>query len=206
MVHGLSLLQGGDAPNPELLRLARNRAIVIGHRIAIIGMSLWMIAGLAFPIGIHAISGHGYPLVYVKFILSMFACGIISCCLPFLATTWLTIRVFFPLLLANSTPEPGEQKKLMTLSWWAGFYFAVSPVAPLVAVLVLLLSSPLAASSNSYDPRLAVGGLILASIAGFVAAYFVWQRIRGDLAALAVVTRPPDQIGTTSQTTDSFLA
>ena len=144
--------------------------------------------------------------MYVKFILSMFACGIISCCLPFLATTWLTIRVFFPLLLANSTPEPNEQKKLMTLSWYAGIYFAVSPVAPLIAVLLILLSSPRIPTPGDPDPRLAIGGLIIASILGFGAAYLVWQRIRGDLAALAVVTRPPDQIGTTSQTTDSFLA
>ena len=198
MVRGLARLEAGDT-QAEPLRLARHRAIVLGHRIAIVGMSLWLIAGISFPIGIHLISGRFELDVYFKFILSMFACGIISCCLPFLATTWLTIRVFFPLLLANSTPEPNEQKKLMTLSWYAGIYFAVSPVAPLIAVLLILMSSTLV-------PRLAIAGLIGTSILGFFAAYLVWQRIRGDLAALAVVTRPPDQIGTTSQTTDSFLA
>jgi hypothetical protein len=95
----------------------------------------------------------------------------------------------------------------MTLSWYAGCYFAVSPVAPLIAVLLILGSSPLETSgAEGLDPRIAIAVLIGASIVGFLAAYLVWQRIRGDLAALAVVTRPPDQIGTTSQTTDSFLA
>jgi len=205
VVSGLLRLAAGDT-QPEPLRLARHRAIVLGHRIAIVGMSLWLIAGIAFPIGISAISRTLEPGVFVKFLLSMFACGIISCCLPFLATTWLTIRVFFPLLLANSTPEPNEQKKLMTLSWWAGIYFAVSPIAPLIAVVLIMASSPRIPTADDPDPRWAVFGLIGASILGFIVAYLVWQRIRGDLAALAVVTRPPDQIGTTSQTTDSFLA
>jgi hypothetical protein len=46
--------------------------------------------------------------------------------------------------------------------------------------------------------------LVLIAIAEFLAAYFLWQRIRGDLAALAVVTRPPDMVGTTTDTVETF--
>ena len=88
----------------------------------------------------------------------------------------------------------------MTLSWWAGWYLLSSPVAPLLAVLLIL------GFGGAEEARVAIAVLIVVSILGFGAAYAVWQRIRADLSALAVVTRPPDEIGTTSQTTDSFLA
>jgi serine/threonine protein kinase len=199
VARALTRLERGEEQSSDELRRARNRAITLGHRVAAVGMALWVVAGFAFPLGMHFWVGEPTLMAYLHFPLSMLACGIISCCLPFLATTWLSVRVFFPSLLANSTPEPKEQRRLMKLSWHAGLYLFFSPVAPLLAVLLILLS-------GNEDIRPAIFALITASILGFAAAYLVWQRIRADLAALAVVTRPPDEIGTTSQTTESFLA
>ena len=54
-------------------------------------MGLWVVAGLAFPIFMHVVAGSFPWFGYFHFFLSMFACGIISCCLPFLATTWLSV-------------------------------------------------------------------------------------------------------------------
>ncbi len=199
VAQALTQLDRGQDLSSDQLRRARRRSIAMGHGVAFVGMALWLIAGFAFPLGLHAWVREPVPTAYVHFPLSMLACGIISCCLPFLATTWLSVRVFFPSLLANSTPDPHEQRRLMNLSWYAGFYLFFSPVAPLIAVLLIL-------SSGNDDIKRPIFALISASILGFAVAYFVWQRIRADLAALAVVTRPPDRIGTTTDSVDSFLA
>jgi hypothetical protein len=193
----LRRLERNDPLGDEELRQARYRAITLGHGVAAVGMTLWMVAGIWFPVAIHLMTGVGPWDVYLKFALSMFASGVISFCLPFLATTWLSVRVFFPALLANSTPEPDEQRKLADLARYAGVYFFLSPVAPLVAALLIL-------SSGKPGTERALFFLILGSIAGFAAAYAVWRRIRIDLAALAVVTCPPDMIGTTTDTAKAF--
>jgi hypothetical protein len=196
----LMQLNRGEQLSADELRRARQRSITLGHWVALVGIALWVVAGFAFPVGLTAWVGKANLHAFVHFPLSMLACGIISCCLPFLATTWLCVRVFFPSLLANSTPDPHEQRRLMNLSWYAGGYLFTSPVAPLIAVLLVL------ASGAPDEIRLAIAMLIGTSILGFGAAYLVWQRIRADLAALAVVTRPPDRIGTTTDSVDSFLA
>ena len=46
--------------------------------------------------------------------------------------------------------------------------------------------------------------LVVVAIAGFGLAYLTWQRIRADLEALSVVTRPPDLVGTSSESVDTF--
>jgi hypothetical protein len=107
------------------------------------------------------------------------------------------VRVFIPALLASSAPDVGEQRQLMALSRQAGYYVFLAAVVPMLASLLLLLSST--------EVRSFTIVLILAGIAGFAAAYFTYLRIREDLAALSVVTRPPEMIGTTTDSVDSFV-
>jgi eukaryotic-like serine/threonine-protein kinase len=196
VARALGRLKRGELNSDEQLRAARHRAITLGHGVAIVGMMLWMVAGISFPIGIHLLVGHFAAKFYLMFLISMFACGIISSCLPFLATTWLSVRIFFPTLLANSTPDPEEQRRLTTLGRQSAYYFLASPVAPLIAILLIL-------SSGNASP-FAISILIGTSLIGLGFAYFGWQLIRGDLTALSIVTRPPDMIGTTTDTVDTF--
>ena len=58
--------------------------------------------------------------------------------------------------------------------------------------------------ADPLQARRAIVVLVVVAIAGFVAAYTTWQRIRADLEALAVVSRPADMIGTASETVESF--
>ena len=70
--------------------------MLLGHWIAGVGLALWLIAGISFPIGVHVLAGEFPVRGYIHFPLSMLTCGLISCCFPFLATTWLSVRVFIP--------------------------------------------------------------------------------------------------------------
>src|SRR5204863_7413196 len=97
----LARLNRGEMVEPDNLLAARRRSLVLGHCVAAIGLGLWVVAGLAFPLFIHLYAGTFPWKGYLHFMLSMLACGFISCCFPFLATTWLSVRVYFPALLAS---------------------------------------------------------------------------------------------------------
>ncbi|MDX1947988.1 MAG: protein kinase [Pirellulaceae bacterium] len=183
-------------PEDEL-RAARRRSLQIGHVVALVGLVLWLVAGLTFPTGLSLFTETFPPQQgFVHFFLAMATCGLISCVFPFLATTWLAVRVFFPALLASATPDPREQRQLAALGRQAGYYLPIAVVVPLLAVALLILSDP--------GNRAASIGLIAAGGVGFLGAYAMFNRIRGDLAALTIATRPVEMLGTSTDTVESF--
>src|SRR5262245_34281140 len=169
VARALIRLNRGEAVPPEQLAVARRRSLVLGHGVAVVGLALWLVAGLAFPLYIHWRTEGFAATGYVKFLLSMLACGIISCCLPFLATTWLSVRVYFPALLANSAPDAAEQRRLAALGRQAGYYLFTSPVAPLLAILLVIFSGE-ATPDDAIITRNATVILVIVAIAGFAAA------------------------------------
>ena len=175
---------------------ARRRSMLAGHVIAIVSLVLWTAAGLIFPT-VLSLAVDGFPVAegYLRFVPAMVLCGLISCCFPFLATTWMCIRIFFPSLLVKTSPEPQEQRQLLTLSRHASWYFVMSVVVPFFALTLALVSG-----DEGFAPTLA---LIFASIIGFFAAFAIYNRIRSDLAALSIATRPADMVGTAGSVTDS---
>jgi hypothetical protein len=174
---------------------ARRRALHLGLGVAGVGLALWLVAGVAFPLAIHAQVGR-FPLEgYLHFLLSMVVCGLISCCCPFLATTWLSLRVFVPALLDRELTAP-ELARLDQLGPVSGYFLFTSPVAPLLAMLLVLLS-------GGEQARTALLVLILVALLGFAAAYVVYQKILSDLEALRVIAYPtalPDEPGSTVST------
>jgi hypothetical protein len=183
--------------DPADLSRARRRSLALGHWVAAVGLVEWIVAGLTFPTAMTLLAPE-FPAGwgFVHFFLSMLTCGLISCVFPFLATTWLAVRVFFPALLASAPPDPREQKQLAALGRQAGYYLPIAVVVPMLAVVLLL------ASGN--DSRLASILLIVASVIGFVAAYVMYHRIKSDLAALTVATRPVDLLGTATDSVEGF--
>jgi serine/threonine protein kinase len=194
----LHRINANKPSTPDQLRRARSRSITLGYWIAAVGLAFWVVAGLAFPIGIDLQPGIEFPARgYIHFLLSMLTCGLISCAFPFLATTWLTLRVNFPALLGSTTPEPGEQRRLTALSRSASIFLGLAVVVPLLGLLLALWS-------GGEETRGYAMILILASVVLFVGAYFMYHRIRTDLVALSVATRPSDSLGTATDSVEAF--
>lgn len=206
ITRALVRINRGEALESEALLAARRRAIALGYGVAVVGISLWFVAGIAFPIFILVVGGGIPPFGWIHFMLSMLACGIISCCLPFLASTWLSVRAYFPALLVSGSPEANEQLRLRELGRHSSIALFTSPVAPLMALLLVLFSKPpIHPHTNTVvDPKPAMFILIVVAIAGFFAAFLTWQRIRADLEALAVVSRPAEAVGITSDTVETI--
>jgi serine/threonine protein kinase len=195
VARALHRINGNKPCTPDQLRRARSRSITLGYWIASVGIFLWVVAGIAFPVGIDWQTD--FPQSgYIHFFLSMLTCGLISCSFPFLATTWLTLRVFFPALLGSTTPEPGEQRRLAALSRSASAFLGLTVVVPLLGLLLAIW--------GGRDSREYATILIVASVVGFIAAYFMYHRIRTDLVALSVATRPGDMLGSGTDSVESF--
>lgn len=184
--------RGQKRPAGELAQ-ARQRGLSLGAIIAAVGVSEWLIAGIIFPLLLHAasgwrLSGHDFG----HFFLSLAVCGLIAAAFPYLGTTWLVTGVFYPLLLGGGAPEGTEPRQLAAIPQQAARYLFLAAVVPLLGVGLVLLT-------DVNEARQWSGILIGASIAGLIAAYYTYQRICRDVSALLLATRPVETLGTASE-------
>ncbi|MFN0021655.1 MAG: serine/threonine-protein kinase [Pirellulaceae bacterium] len=177
----------GRSVTPDELADARCRSLRLGQVIALIGVSLWLVSGIVFPVAIHLMAGHLTAENYLQFFLSLTACGLIAAAFPYLGTTWLALRVYYPALLSSSSPTDREVRLLESVPSQAGFYLAIAAVVPMLAVLLVIV--------GGLASRFASGLLIVAGLVGFLAAWFTYNQIRSDIAALSVATRASDSFG-----------
>ncbi len=191
---GVMRARFGKRPPADDLAAARKRGLSLGAIIAAVGVSEWLIAGIIFPLLLHAasgwnLSGHDFG----HFFLSLAVCGLIAAAFPYLGTTWLVTGVFYPLLLGGGAPDGSEPKQLAAIPAQAARYLFLAAIVPLLGVGLVLLTDVDDAR------RLWSGILIAASVAALVAAYFTYQRICRDVSALLLATRPVETMGTTSE-------
>jgi eukaryotic-like serine/threonine-protein kinase len=177
---------------PEKLAAARCRSLRLGQVIALIGVSLWLVSGIVFPVAIHLMAGHLSAENYLQFFLSLAACGLIAAAFPYLGTTWLALRVYYPALLSSSSPTDREVRLLESVPRQAGFYLAIAAIVPMLAVLLVIV--------GGLASRFASGLLIVAGLVGFLAAWFTYNQIRSDISALSVATRASDSFGIGTET------
>ncbi|MCU0880442.1 MAG: serine/threonine protein kinase [Pirellulaceae bacterium] len=204
LLFALWRISRGEEVSDDERRAARRTSMLAGHFVAGVGLVLWLLAGFAFPVVLDAYHPREFPASgWIHFPVSMFISGLISFCFPFLATTWLSIRVFFPTLLGNANLYSREQKQLSRLSWWAGWYQLLAIVVPLIA-FALMLVVPRDPRVDESTIRTIMVSLIAACGLGAVGAYFICSRIRGDLTALTIATRPADMIGTPTDSVEVY--
>ncbi|MCE9528311.1 MAG: serine/threonine protein kinase [Planctomycetales bacterium] len=177
----------GRSATPDELADARCRSLRLGQVIALVGVSLWLVSGIVFPVAMHLLAGHLSAENYLQFFLSLATCGLIAAAFPYLGTTWLALRVYYPALLSSSSPTDREVRLLESVPNQAGFYLAIAAVVPMLAVLLVIV--------GGLASRFASGLLIVAGVVGFLAAWFTYNQIRSDIAALSVATRASDSFG-----------
>jgi eukaryotic-like serine/threonine-protein kinase len=187
----------GEKCPPEQLTWARRRALSIGWIIAAIGVGEWLVAGIVFPMLLHLLAGSFSPRGYLHFFLSLAACGLIAAAFPYLGTTRLALRVIYPGLLANSTPDdPAEQRELHAIPQQAGWYLFLAAIVPLVAVGLVIVTVD--------EGRFWSALLIVAGVAALVAAYFTYRGITSDVEALTIAARPVETLGEFGTSSESF--
>jgi eukaryotic-like serine/threonine-protein kinase len=171
--------------------LARRRCLWVGDYAAWVGMALWIISGVAFPLWLQLRFGAGDGIglrLYQGFLASQIACGWISSTLTFFLLTFMFIHAFYPLLIRPEEQRPEDVEKLYRLDRRSSRYIYLAVCAPFFALTMLTLSGvsgQAAAYQNFWLFMLSLIGALTCGI-----SFYLLQIIRADLAALAVAIDP----------------
>ena len=185
-----SALESLRLGKPTSVTLAKKRAYFYGDVASGLGITLWLIAGLAFPFVLQVIEGGVSLQVFAHFCISMLLCGLIGSAYPFLLTTFLTTRVFLPPLLRAAEPEESDVWELQQLRWWASAHLLVAGAVPMLGLALIIASS--FGGQGSFDVMFRVSLLFLSLVgfAGFAGAFILHRLIQTDVEALLVAVKP----------------
>lgn len=146
-----------------------------------IGLSLWVIAGFAYPIAMHAGLGDVPWQVYAHFFTSLVLCGLIAAAYPFLLVTLISVHNYYPLFVRLATMNRTDREHLAKLRRLAWSYLGLAALVPMAALVVLLIIGS--------EARLALGLMAVGGIVGFVLALFGLSTFQADYDALIVTTQ-----------------
>jgi hypothetical protein len=168
-----------DSADSTRLRPARQRCLRLGAIVALICVACWSVAGLLWPIILRLAAGpppQGFA-AYLHFLISLVFCGLIAAAYPYFLVTYLSVTVFYPLLLDPRDFSPDDRKAIHGIEREIGRYRAAATAVPLLAVALIAFRG----ASN----QLAVALLSVAGLAGVALAFVLEGRTRTALAALS---------------------
>jgi len=181
-----------ELPDSEATTI-RWRMLRIGHYVSLIGLSLWVLAGIAYPVSLHLLKG-GIPLpMYPQFILSLCICGLVAAAYPFLFITYAVLESYYPALLSGGRLEPADRGELMKITRRAGIYLLLAGGVPTLAITLLVVLGLRA------DDRLLLASVSCAGFLGLGVAFVMYRRLAADASALLA----PDASSAAVQIEDS---
>ncbi|WP_280431899.1 serine/threonine-protein kinase [Nocardia brasiliensis] len=181
--HGLAK---GRRYDPETLRRTRRDALLLGDRAVAVAFSLWVVAGVTFPIALQLVTGDLPARAIVHFLASLVVCGAIAVAYPFFLLTFYMVRCIYPLFLRHGDISPEDAIWLRGLDRRCNGYLAVAASVPLLAVAGVTFLPPADIPMVIFAVRvLCVGGII-----AFVLAYLLFRALEADLRALERVVAP----------------
>lgn len=141
----------------------------LGHRAAIIGAVLWIVAGLVFPIALRSIEPRFQIAESTSFFLSLLGCGGMACIYPFFGLSLVCLHIYYPRLVAKTMTDFGLRERILTMKRRDNFYLAAGALVPLMILGLLMTSS---------DVHRAFQGICLAFTAlALLVAFFAHQRL-----------------------------
>jgi serine/threonine protein kinase len=164
---------GPDKDNSQPIR---RRVLNAGNHAVIIGIVIWLSAGILFPLIMQLNAGTLPGTVYLHFVISMLLCGAIAAVYPFFFVSFIALRAFYPLLLAGNPPSASDCQQLTRISQQASRYLLIAGGVPLVGVTLLAFNQSTSVLAHSV---LSVSGLI-----GFMIAFRMHRLLQLDIAAL----------------------
>ncbi|MGO4614385.1 serine/threonine-protein kinase [Nocardia sp. 2YAB30] len=172
--------------DPDTLRRARRDALLMGDRAVAVAFSLWVLAGIIFPIALKLSTGDISAQAVVHFLASLVVCGAIAVAYPFFLLTFYMVRCIYPLFLRHGDISPEDAVWLRGLDRRCNGYLAVAASVPLLAVAGVTFLPAADIPAVIFPVRLlCVGGII-----AFVGSYLLFRALEADLRALERVVDP----------------
>ncbi|QDU03744.1 Serine/threonine-protein kinase PknB [Gimesia chilikensis] len=156
--------------------MLQKRCLRLGHYAALICTTLWVIAGIAYPVSMHYAIGSLPVSAYLHFLGSLLLCGLIAASYPFFGVTYFSLHTIYPQLIertdfSQQSPEPLE--RLKKLSW---VYLILAFLVPMLSIAALAILN--------LDDKLAIVLITVAGTLGAVSIFRVFQSLQADLDAL----------------------
>ncbi|WP_460722135.1 protein kinase domain-containing protein [Nocardia heshunensis] len=179
-------LRKGTEYDPETLRRARADVLLAGERISSVVFSLWVIAGITFPLTLRLTASDLPVSGVVHFLVSLVVCGAIAVAYPFFLVTFYLVRCIYPMFLRHGDISAEDAVWLHRLGRRCTTYLAVAASIPLLAVAGVTFLPP----DDIPQVIVAVRVLSVGGIAAFVAVYIMFRALEADLAALERAVAP----------------
>ncbi|MFR9752564.1 serine/threonine-protein kinase [Nocardia sp. 004] len=183
-------LRKGYRYDPGTLRRARRDALLLGDRAVAVAFSLWVLAGIIFPIALELATGAMPARAVVHFLVSLVVCGAVAVAYPFFLLTFYMVRCIYPLFLRHGDISPEDGVWLRGLDRRCNWYLAVAASVPLLAVAGVTFLRPDDIPSVLSAVRL----LCLGGIIAFVGTYLLFRALEADLQALERVVDPESAV------------
>jgi hypothetical protein len=173
---------GADEPAPLELR---HRCLRLGRYLAILGITLWAIAGVVYPVALRLV---GHPLQGLdsfNFFWSLLACGAIGASYPFFGATAMIVEVWYPALVRPRSVGSEDISAFEWLERVGARYLVMAGAVPLLSLAVLALRG--ITDKPHLLAGLAIGGLIV-----FAVVFRLWQRLHADFAVFTELAKARD--------------
>ena len=172
-------LRSRDMP-PQTLAAAKTRSFRLSNFVTILGITEWIVAGVAYPVLLRMITGEVEGKWYIRFIGSFLLCGLVAAAYPFFLTATLTIRAYIPALLCRDRLTSDDVSHLRKLSEQSSVSLYLAGGVPTVGILILLTAQ------DARDPltALTLKVLCILGVVGFAVALSLAKSLQRDSEAL----------------------
>ncbi|WP_371859758.1 serine/threonine-protein kinase [Nocardia uniformis] len=181
--HGL---KRGRVFDPETLRAARADVLLLGERASSVVFTLWVLAGITFPISLRLATGEIPARGMLHFLISLVVCGAIAVAYPYFIVTFFLVRCIYPMFLRHGDISADDAVWLHRLGRRCTSYLAVAASVPLLAVAGVTFLP----ATDIPHVIVAVRVLCVGGIAAFVVVYWMFRELEADLSALERVVDP----------------
>ncbi len=141
VVHAVNNSDQLPEPDQNELDRLRNRSLNLGVFAAMISVTLWVIAGIAYPVSLQMAlpSGHFGVLNYPHFLGSLFLCGLIAASYPFFLVTIYSLSELYPSLITQNLSKTDDKKNLFQLNRRSGVFFLMAIAVPMIGISAILM-------------------------------------------------------------------
>ncbi len=167
-----------------------NAAWTIGHHTAWISGSLWVLAGVIFPVALLFLEPNYRAVDATHFFLSLALCGGVAITYPFFGISLMCVLYYYPQLIRKVMSDSSFEQRRQLLLRRSRFYLALAAAVPLLALALLVL--------REQAPRLVLLATIGTTALGLLASFFAYQKIEETLRQMAAVLAPKHSLARTA--------
>ncbi len=172
--------KAAQAEPPDGLQVAATWNL--GHAVAVISGSLWVFAGLLFPIVLFFINERFRWADAVQFFISLVVSGGVAITYPFFGLSLLSVLIYYPKLIRPIMSDPDFARIRDLILRRCRRYLALAAITPLLALALLVLQAE--------SSRAVLLATIGTTALGLALSFWAYQTIDETARQLSAVLAP----------------